>query len=347
MVEKIGEDSQIPLTKKKRKIKAVALVSGGLDGAIAAKLVIDQGIDVIALTFHSPFYTCSSGGCSASIFAEKLKIPIKHLSKGDEYLEIVKNPKFSYGKNINPCIDCRIHILETAKEYMEKIGAEFIITGEVLGQRPKSQMINALKTIEKESGLSGKILRPLSAKLLTPTDIENSGIIDRSKLLDIKGRRRNIQVELGKKYELIEQYFAGGGCRLTDKHFADKLRDYFSFHENPKMTDMKFLRIGRHFRKENLKFIVGRNEQENMSLESWIGVNDVLLYLKDEKGPNTLIENVSFADDLEIPAQITLRYSDSISDNVKFIVKNKDSIEKEIFVRRNSKIEDVIDKYKI
>ena len=328
-------------------IKAVALVSGGLDSAIAVKLIIDQGIEVHAMTFHSPFCTCSSGGCSAAIFAEKLDIPIKHMTKDDDYLRLVKHPKFTYGKNINPCIDCRIHILEKAKEYMKEIGAEFIITGEVLGQRPKSQMICALQTIEKEAGLEGRILRPLSAKLLVPTIMEQNGVIDRSLLLDIQGRRRNIQVELGRNYNLIEQYCAGGGCRLTDKNFANRLRDYFQFTDDPKMSDMKYLRFGRHFRYQNLKFIVGKNEAENLKIKSWATNEDVILEVKDVSSPMTLVFAPKSESDLLIPAQITLRYSDGqemchfidvLSENQKF---------KSFQVNKNSNIETLIKKYRI
>lgn len=343
--EKILESSSI--SKKSKGIKAVALVSGGLDSAIAVKLLIDQGIDVYAMTFHSPFCTCSSGGCSAAIFAEKLDIPIKHVSKGDEYLRLVKNPKFTYGKNINPCIDCRIHILEKAKKYMEEIGAKFIITGEVLGQRPKSQMIRALKTIENEAGLAGRILRPLSAKLLDPTIMENEGIIDRSRLLDIQGRRRNIQVELGRNYNLIEQYCAGGGCRLTDKNFASRLRDYFHYTEDPKMADMKFLRIGRHFRYHNLKFIVGKNEDENLKLKSWATSKDVLLETKDVSSPMTLVFEPNMQADLILPAQFTLRYSDTEKFNniVEVFSNNSDftSFQQE----KNPNIEELIKKYRV
>ncbi|WP_371804671.1 hypothetical protein [Candidatus Lokiarchaeum ossiferum] len=344
-LEKISKTKNIPQNAKK--IRAVALVSGGLDSAIAVKLIIDQGIDVYAMTFHSPFCTCSSGGCSAAIFAEKLEIPIKHVSKDDDYLRLVKNPKFTYGKNINPCIDCRIHILERAKEYMNEIGAQFIITGEVLGQRPKSQMIRALKTIENEAGLAGRILRPLSAKLLDPTIMENEGIIDRSLLLDIQGRRRNIQVELGRNFNLIEQYCAGGGCRLTDKNFASRLKDYFNFTENPKMADMKFLRIGRHFRYQNLKFIVGKNENENFKLKTWVTNQDVLIEAKDISSPITLVFNPKKQEDLILPAQITLRYSDTEENSNYMEVFSNNLDFKNFLLEKNPNIEEIIKEYRI
>src|SRR6056297_3111048 len=226
------------------KIKAVALMSGGLDSALAAQIIMDQGIEVFGLNFHSPFCTCSNalgkGKCAAIYFGEKVGIPVKVKGKGDKYLEIVRNPKYGYGKNMNPCIDCRIHILKEAAKYMEKVGAKFVITGEVLGQRPKSQNLQAMQIIEEQSGLAGKLLRPLSAKLLEPTQVEIKKLVNRSELLEIKGRRRNIQLELGKNFELINEYCAGGGCKLTDKHFAKKLRDYFEHNSMVAMKDMKY-----------------------------------------------------------------------------------------------------------
>ena len=345
------EQQTIEVKKEHKDIKAIALISGGLDSAIATKLIIDQGIKVEALNFHSPFCTCSSNSkynqCGATYFAQKLDIPIKHISKGDEYLEIVRNPKFGYGKNINPCIDCRIHILEKTKEYMKDIGADFIITGEVLGQRPKSQMLHALKTIEKTAELEGKIIRPLSAQLLTPTEMELNGTLDRSKLLGIEGRRRNIQVQLGKDYKLIEQYCAGGGCRLTDKNFARKLRDYFKYNQNSKMKDMKFLQIGRHFRFMDTKFIVGRDEGENNCLLSWAREDDVLLYLKDITGPTILVEHPKNFEILDFAAQIAVRYSgtDEIENMIK--VEGKNSHYDDFLVKINPDIENLIKEYRI
>ena len=345
------EQQTIEVKKENKEIKAIALISGGLDSAIATKLIIDQGIKVEALNFHSPFCTCSSNSkynqCGAAYFAQKLEIPIKHISKGDDYLEIVRNPKFGYGKNINPCIDCRIHILEKTKEYMKEIGAEFIITGEVLGQRPKSQMLHALKTIEKTADLKGKIIRPLSAQLLSPTEMELNGTLDRSKLLGIQGRRRNIQVQLGRDFKLIEQYCAGGGCRLTDKNFARKLRDYFQYHQKSKMSDMKFLQIGRHFRFMDTKFIVGRDEGENNSLESWAREDDVVLYLKDITGPSILIEHPETMQILEFAAKIAVRYSGSNDIEHSIKVESKNTQYDDFIVKADPNIENLIKEFRI
>jgi tRNA-specific 2-thiouridylase len=205
-MEDQGQITQNPRFTTPRNIKAIVLLSGGLDSAVAAKLMQDQGIDLVALNFHSPFCTCASNmkynGCSATYFASKMNIPIKMLAKGDDYLAIVKHPRFGYGKNMNPCIDCRIYLFKKAWELLPELGAKFIVTGEVLGQRPKSQMRRALDVIDKESGVKGYVLRPLSAKLLPPTIPEQNGWVDRDKLLSIEGRQRNLQVELGKQYKL-------------------------------------------------------------------------------------------------------------------------------------------------
>ncbi len=296
-------------------LKAVSLLSGGLDSTIATQLILNQGIVVHGINFHSPFCTCNSGSklhpCSAAHLAKKLKVPIKILPKGDDYLKLILNPRFGYGKNMNPCIDCRIYILKKAKEYADQIGAGFLITGEVLGQRPKSQTLNALKIIDEESGLKGLIVRPLSAGLLPPTIPEMNGVVHRDELLKIQGRRRNTQVEIGRRYKLIESYCAGGGCLLTDKNFCKKLKDYFHHASRLRMADILYLKIGRHYRYNGIKIISGRNEIENKKITAWARENDVLLELRDIEGPTTLIFSPGSQLDLEFAAQVTIRYSDS------------------------------------
>ncbi len=301
--------------KGDRRLIGLGLVSGGLDSLVASLLIRLQDIEVIGLNFKSPFCICdkvySHSECGLNLFYNKLGIKIHTLLKGDDYLEIVRNPKFGYGKNLNPCIDCRIYILNKAQEFMQKVGADFIFTGEVLNQRPKSQNLKALKIIEAESGLQGKLLRPLSALLLKPTIYEEQGLINRAKLLGIKGRSRKIQLELAIKHNLLENYFACGGCLLTDKNFTNRMRDYLKHTNEAKMDDINILKLGRHFRYNTSKIIVGRDEIENRILLQIKKPQDIAMEVKNIKGPITIVQGETNQEVLEFAGKLTLRYSDS------------------------------------
>lgn len=298
----------------KEKIVGLGLVSGGLDSLTACLLLQQQGIEIVGLNFKSPFCLCdkvlSHSDCGLGLFHEKLGIKVHSVSKGDDYLEIIRNPKFGYGKNLNPCIDCRIYILKKAKEFNKRINADFIFTGEVLNQRPKSQHMKALKIVEKESGLEKKLLRPLSALHLEPTIYEEQGLIDRTKLLAIRGRSRKIQLDFARKHELLDQYFACGGCLLTDQNFSKRMRDYLKFNRTLKMEDVSILKEGRHFRYHNTKIIVGRNEIENNILLRLKKPNDLVMEVEDIPGPITIIQGDFDEDSLNFAASLTLRYSD-------------------------------------
>lgn len=300
--------------KKNVKVVGVGLVSGGLDSLISSLLLKLQHIEVIGLNFKSPFCICDkalkSSECGLNLYYEKLGIPVLFAQKGDDYLEIIRHPKFGYGSNLNPCIDCRIYILKKAKEIMKKLGADFVFTGEVLDQRPKSQNLKALKIVENESGLIGQLLRPLSALLLPPTKIEKSGLIDRSKLMGIKGRSRKIQLELARKYDLLRIYFACGGCLLTDKQFSRRMRDYLTFNENLRMREINFLKYGRHIRYKDSKIIIGRNEFENNMLIQIKNSKDLMMEAKEVPGPTTIIQGKYDEDIINFAAGVTLRYSD-------------------------------------
>lgn len=306
--------SELKSLANKENLIGLGLVSGGLDSLIACLVLKLQGIKVIGLNFKSPFCVCdkaySNAECGLNLFYEKLDIEIHTLVKGDDYLDVVKNPKFGYGKNLNPCIDCRIYILKKAKDFQKKIGADFIFTGEVLGQRPKSQNREALKTVEIESGLENELLRPLSAKLLKPTRLEEEGLISRSELLRIHGRSRKKQLELARQYNLLETYYACGGCLLTEENFAARVKDYLEYTEVLKMEDMRILKVGRHFRYKNTKIIVGRDERENNILTQIKADKDIIMEAKDTKGPITIIQGAINDDVLKMAAQLTLRYSD-------------------------------------
>lgn len=322
----------------------VGLVSGGLDSLIATFLLQQQNIEIIGLNFQSPFCICKkayqNAECGLNLFYEKLNIKVHHLQKQDDYIDIIRNPKYGYGKNLNPCIDCRIYILRKAKKFAGKINADFIYTGEVLNQRPKSQNLKALKIVEKESNLQGQLLRPLSAKLLEPTILEEKGLIDRSKLLGIKGRSRKPQLKIAQKYNLLEEYYACGGCLLTDKSFSNRLRDLLAYNRDIKMEDIIFLKYGRHFRYKNTKIIIGRDELENKILSRIKKKEDYIMEAKDVVGPITLIRGTFNRDILNFAGKITLSYSD-LKNKMGKIIYGKKLIKKskEITLKKGKKKE--------
>jgi tRNA U34 2-thiouridine synthase MnmA/TrmU len=298
------------MASKGKRTKAVALLSGGLDSTLAVKLVLDQGIDVEAVNFVSPFCLCRKGGCGALEVAKNLNIPLKTITVGEEYLRIVRKPKFGYGKNMNPCIDCRIFMLKKAKKYAEEIGASFIFTGEVLGQRPMSQHRKTLGIIEKEAGLKGKILRPLSAKLLPPTEVEKKGLVSRETLLGIEGRSRKKQIRLAQELKVTEYSCPGGGCLLTCREFTSKLKDLFEHKKRISLKDVRLLKVGRHFRFGKNKIIVGRNEAENRLLLQMKMTNDYCFEAQDTGSPITLLQGPKTRIAVKRAAELTVYYSD-------------------------------------
>ena len=246
--------------------KCVALISGGLDSALAARVMLEQGIKVSGLYLSLSWGCCDKQKAVAA--AQQLSVPLMVLSVGEAYLEVIRKPKYGYGAGMNPCVDCRIYMFRLAKCYMEEIGAGFVVTGEVLGQRPMSQRRRPLDLIEAESGLEGLLLRPLSAHLLDPTLPELLGVVDRSRLLRVSGRSRHEQLVLAREWGMTEYSQAAGGCQLTDEHFAKKAKDLFAHEERPTTKDMELLTLGRHFRLGPMtKVIIGRNELENLLLE--------------------------------------------------------------------------------
>jgi tRNA U34 2-thiouridine synthase MnmA/TrmU len=300
------------------KIKAISLVSGGLDSTLATKVILDQGIEVVAVNFLTPFCLCNKrGGCrhEAKHLAETLGIEIRLIYVFKEYLEIIKNPKFGYGSNLNPCIDCRILMLRKTKEFMSDIGASFIITGEVLGQRPMSQHQKALKLIEKEAGLEGLILRPLSAKLLSETIPEKKGWINRDKMLDFCGRGRKPQMLLAKQFGINDYPCPAGGCLLTDTEFSRRLKDLLVHSEDSQfnLNDIELLKLGRHLRLgPKSKLIVGRDEVENNKILHLAIAIDYIFEPIEVKGPIAIGRGEGFNDFtiLELAGSILTRYCD-------------------------------------
>nr|MDO8082115.1 hypothetical protein [Candidatus Freyarchaeota archaeon] len=298
-------------------MKALALLSGGLDSTLAVKLILEQGIDVIAIKFSSPFCLCDQGGkCYALESARKFNIPLKTMHKGEDYLKILRRPKFGYGSGMNPCIDCRIFMLKKAKKYAKEIGARFIFTGEVLGERPMSQHYKALKIIERETGLEGKIVRPLSAKLLPETEAEKRGWVDRNQLLDIRGRSRKPQIAMAKKLEITDYPCPSGGCLLTYKEFANKVKDLFKHKKRVTLKDVELLKVGRHFRLDENKLIVGRNKAENETLLRMKNKTDYLFEVPDCGSPITILQDKKLKKAIEFAARLTAAYSDAEGDKV-------------------------------
>jgi len=321
-----------------KKTKALALLSGGLDSTLALKLVLDLGVDVEAVNFVTPFCLCRKGGCGASEAAKKFKIPLKVISVGEDYLRVVKKPKYGYGKNMNPCIDCRIFMFKKAKKYAKETGAAFIFTGEVLGERPMSQHMGAMKIIEEEAGLKGKILRPLSAKLLPETVVEQKRLVDRQRLLDIKGRSRKRQIELAKEFNIGEYPCPAGGCLLTYREFADKLRDLFSHKKRVSLKDIQLLKVGRHFRFGKNKIIVGRNEAENKVLLQARLPSDYCFEVPNCGSPVTVLQGPKTKETIEKAAALTAFYSDKKDREVP-VKFGKANLDKSITVSPSSREE--------
>lgn len=295
--------------------RAVILLSGGLDSSLAAKMMVDQRIELFAIHFTSPFCTCSRGGAGsgchsqAQIVAGRMGIPIRTVSKGNEYIEIVRNPKHGRGSAMNPCVDCRIFAFRKSREYMEEIGATFLVTGEVVGQRPMSQRVDALRFIEKHSGCTGIVLRPLSAQHLEPTLPEREGWVDREKLLRIVGRSRKEQIRLAEEWNVSDYPCPAGGCLLTDKTFSVKVRDLLAHSPSPDMTDLNLLKVGRHFRMPGgEKVIVGRDEAENRKIEA-LGRGRLRVYIAEGfPGPSIGINGTGTETPLSLLSRIFTRY---------------------------------------
>lgn len=281
-------------------MKAIVLYSGGLDSTIALRLVREWGVEAYPLYIYSEFLSSKNA-------LEEPHLKVLDVSK--EFIRIVRNPHHGFGKNLNPCRDCRILMIKKAKEHMEEAKADFIVTGEVLDQRPMSQHFEQLMLIDREAGCEGIVVRPLSGALLPPTKPEKEGLIDRNLMLNIKGRSRKTALSLAQKMNIENFSSPSGGCLLTDPGFCRRLADLMRSQEKIDVRDIRLLKIGRHFRlAPDAKLIVGRNEEENKHLEEAIGPTDYFLFVPDTGSPNALLlGNKKF---IKIAAAVTARYSD-------------------------------------
>jgi len=328
-------------------MKALALFSGGLDSRLAILLLKKQKIKIEAVHFALPF----EGGCCkpwcAFNFTQKqgIKLHIIDCKKGklfNEYIKMIKKPKHGYGSAFNPCIDCHIFMLKKSKRLAKQIGADLIVTGEVLNQRPFSQKKYFLELIENEAGLQGKILRPLSAKLLPETEAEKKGLVNREKLLGINGRSRKEQMALAKKFKL-KYPSPAGGCLLCEKEFAIKLKDLFEHEEKVSSKELNLLKVGRHFRLGKDKIVVGRNKEDNEKILSLKEAGDYYFEVPRVGSPTTLLQGKG-KEAIKLAASLTARYSDAKGELV-LVKYGKEKLDKEIKVKQLKEKE--IKKFKV
>ncbi len=315
-----------------RPVTAVVLMSGGLDSRLAAKLLLEQGVRVVALNFRSVFCHSPSGGsriAEAAKACRALGVPLETMQNTRELIELVKDPPHGYGRHMNPCIDCRIGMLRSARAYMQETGAHFLATGEVIGQRPMSQRRDAMQLVDREAGARGIVLRPLSAKLLPPTLPEEKGWIEREELYGFSGRSRKPQIELAARFGITDYPDAAGGCLLTDEGFARKVRDLVERKPEADEHDFELLKVGRHFRLPGGgKVIVGRDRRENARLEELALAGDVIYDRDDTVGPIVLLCDAADDTDGNLAAALCVSHSklvDTSFGTVRYYTKGNEA----------------------
>ena len=293
-------------------MRALALFSGGLDSMISVKLITEQGIDVTALHIDMGFGSSKDKSEILKKRAEMVGADLEIVNIREQFVEeILFDPKYGYGKNFNPCIDCHGNMFRVAKGLMPKYGASFIITGEVIGQRPMSQRADAIRNVTKLAGdeEGGIILRPMSAKLMTPTIPEKEGWVDREKLLGIEGRNREVQLRLAKEWGFEEYESPGGGCLLTESSFEQKIKDVIA-HEKFTVADIDVLKVGRHLRlPDGTRLVIGRNKEDNEQIKQIENDKFVFARANDIAGPISLISKNASQSDKELAAKLILTYT--------------------------------------
>jgi len=316
-------------------MKALGMLSGGLDSQLAMKLMLNQGIEMVAFHYRAEFCTGVSKGQTENVAvraARKLGIPIHVIDITLPMLEVIKKPKHGHGSAINPCIDCRIYTFTQAKKYMAEIGASFLVTGEVLNSRPMSQRPQTLGVIERQSGLEGYIVRPLSAKALAPSIPEQKGWVDREKLLAIDGRSRKIQIALAQELGIVDYPTPAGGCLLAEKEYEVKLTQLLEENPFPEIRDVELLRTGRHIiAQDGTRYIIPRNQVEDEQLSAIIRPTDLVLRLKDILGPSCLIVNPNAGDEtIKEAATNLVRYSKARDQKKVTVIINRSGVLSEI-----------------
>ena len=295
------------------KRRALALFSGGLDSILAVKVIQNQGVDVLAINFSSPFFGCSpvlDGEPVAAQYARRYDIPYRSIPLGADFLEMIRNPRHGYGSAMNPCIDCKTFMLHCAGKLMKELDADFVITGEVVGQRPMSQRQDTLRIIERDCGLDGLLLRPLSARFMKMTVPEVEGWVNREELPAFKGRGRKDQIRLARELGVDDYPAPGGGCLLTEESYIPKVKDVLEHQSLPSVRDFDLLRTGRHFRlSDSCKAVVGRDISDNEKILAAALPDETTVRWLGGGSPMLLLVGRPDASDFELAARIVLRYT--------------------------------------
>lgn len=291
--------------------RALALFSGGLDSILACRVVARQGIEVLAVKFVTPFfdYHLLEQPDYPRAMQAKYGISVQVHDISADYLALLRNPAHGYGKHFNPCLDCKIFMMTRAREMMAELGAAFLISGEVVGQRPMSQRRDTMRVVERDSGCHGLLLRPLCAKHLNPTKMEEEGVVDREGLCAFAGRGRTGQIALAAEMGIGDYPSPAGGCVLTDPIVGQRIKRFYGERDTVEVADMRLMTVGRHFSLPGGAWLVmGRREEENPLLLSLAAPGDVTLRLADRPGPSAVLRHLRDADDLRLAAGLIARY---------------------------------------
>jgi len=315
-----------------RPVKGLGLCSGGLDSILSALVLKRQNIDVTWICFETPFFSPAS----AQKASRMTGIPLITMDITDPYMEMMKAPRGGFGKNMNPCMDCHALMFAKAGQVLEKEGFDFLFSGEVVGQRPKSQNKNALRYVEKNSGFDGRILRPLCAGRLPETPVEKAGLVDREQLLDITGRSRKVQMQLAKEFGITDYPSPAGGCLLTDIGFSNRLRELMTVQKKFEKRELFYLKNGRHFRLDDeTKVIVGRSRYDNAHLlKHYDAQKDLLIKHARMAGPDVILTGQQTEKNIQTAAMICAAYTKAKPGEISEInITGLDTIDKKDRIR--------------